>query len=255
MSPARPLALCAILLSLTATGHAQAPAVPLPPAAPAHRKPPTPVIRTPRDGHAIKVRDTGGEKPVPPLAPPKSAPQKTVPPKTGPSPSAAASVPPEPVAPGTNAAMFGPPEPPKGTVTGLPLPRWASLRTDEVNLRHGPGTRYPIDWVYKRRDLPVRILREFEVWRLVEDQDGIKGWVHQATLMGRRDFVVTGGQRTLRAAAQVDAAPVALLKPGVIGRIRACEAQSPWCDVQIGDYRGWLQRDEFWGTFDDEAVP
>ena len=80
----------------------------------------------------------------------------------------------------------------QGSVTGLPLPRFASLRTDEVNLRRGPGTRYPIEWVYKRRDLPVEIEREFEVWRLIVDPDGIKGWVHQATLTGRRSFIVTG---------------------------------------------------------------
>ncbi len=77
----------------------------------------------------------------------------------------------------------------------MPLPRFASLKTDEVNLRTGPGLRYPIDWVYKRRDLPVQIEREFEVWRLVADQDGVKGWVHQATLAGRRTFVVTGGEQ------------------------------------------------------------
>ncbi len=86
-----------------------------------------------------------------------------------------------------------PAEPAKGSNTGLPLPRFASLKTDEVNLRTGPGLRYPIEWVYKRRDLPVEIQREFEVWRLVADQEGVKGWVHQATLVGRRTFVVVGG--------------------------------------------------------------
>ena len=77
-------------------------------------------------------------------------------------------------APATSAP---PPEPAKGSNTGLPLPRFASLKTDEVNLRSGPGLRYPIEWVYKRRDLPVEIQREFEVWRLVADSDGVKGWV------------------------------------------------------------------------------
>ena len=94
----------------------------------------------------------------------------------------------------------------KGSNTGLPLPRFAALRSDEVNLRAGPGTRYPIQWVYKRRELPVEILREFEVWRLVQDPEGIKGWVHQATLTGRRSFIVTGGDATLRRDAQDGAA-------------------------------------------------
>lgn len=78
----------------------------------------------------------------------------------------------------------------KGSNTGLPLPRFASLRADKVNMRAGPGERYPILWVYHRRGMPVQIEREFDVWRLVEDSDGVKGWVHQATLAGARDFVI-----------------------------------------------------------------
>jgi len=134
------------------------------------------------------------------------------------------------------------------------LPRWASLRSDEVNLRSGPGTRYPIEWVYRRRDLPVQIEREFEVWRLVEDQDGVKGWVHQATLTGRRNFVVKGSERVLHRSASEDAAAVARLKPGVLGRIRACDPKLGWCEVQVGDYRGFLKRAELYGIYPDEAV-
>nr|WP_068168682.1 MULTISPECIES: SH3 domain-containing protein [Neokomagataea] len=80
----------------------------------------------------------------------------------------------------------------KGSNTGLPIPRFAALRADKVYLRRGPGDRYPIDWVYHRRGLPVEIEREFDVWRLVEDSDGVKGWVHQATLFGSRTFVIPG---------------------------------------------------------------
>ena len=166
--------------------------------------------------------------------------------------------------------------PPKGSSTGLPLPRFASLRADAVNLRSGPGTRYPIQWVYKRRDLPVEIEREFDVWRLVQDSDGVKGWAHQATLVGTRSFVVLAdppapapaaadapaapgdayrpGSRTLRAEPRPDAAVVAILKPGVIGRIRNCAAGSDWCRVSVRSYSGWLQRSAFWGTLPDEAI-
>lgn len=142
----------------------------------------------------------------------------------------------------------------KGTSTSMPLPRFAALRSDEVNLRTGPGVRYPIDWVYKRRDLPVKIEREFEVWRLVRDQDGVKGWVHQATLTGRRSFVVTGTERVIRRQSNADSAAVARLQPGVVGHIRGCEAAAQWCQVQVGDYKGWLKRDEFWGILPDEAI-
>lgn len=90
------------------------------------------------------------------------------------------------------APVATPPEPPKGTVTGLPLPRYASLRADEVNMRAGPGRRFPILWVYHRRGMPMRIEREFDVWRLVEDPTGQKGWVQQATISGGRDFLIPG---------------------------------------------------------------
>jgi SH3-like domain-containing protein len=134
------------------------------------------------------------------------------------------------------------------------LPRFASLRADEVNMRVGPGMRYPIQWVYKRRDLPVEITRQFDVWRYVRDADGVQGWMQGATLMGRRTFIIHKADATLRADPRDDASPVAILKVGVIGRIRSCEATSDWCQLQAGSYRGYLRREQFWGTFPHEAV-
>lgn len=145
-------------------------------------------------------------------------------------------------------------DPAKGSVTGRPLPRFATLRADEVNFRAGPGRRYPIEWLYKRRGLPVEIEREFEVWRLVAAPDGARGWVHEATLMGRRDFLVTGAERVLHERPQETARAVAILKPGVVGRIRACDAGSEWCRVQVGTYHGWLRRSDFWGVLPNEVV-
>jgi len=103
-------------------------------------------------------------------------------------------------------------------------------------------------------NVALQIEREFEVGRLVQDQDGIKGWVHEATLSRRRGLVVTGPERVLRDEASDTAAPVARLMAGVVGRIRRCEATSNWCEVQIADYHGWLKRDEFWGTSPGETV-
>jgi SH3-like domain-containing protein len=170
-----------------------------------------------------------------------------------------AAKPPEPAEhaatePAAKPAARPPDDPTKGSVTGRPLPRFATLRADEVNFRAGPGRRYPIEWLYKRRGLPVEIEREFEVWRLVTAPDGAKGWVHAATLMGRRDFLVTGAERVLHERPQESSRAVAVLKPGVLGRIRACDAGSEWCRVQVGAYHGWLRRGEFWGVLPNEAV-
>lgn len=137
---------------------------------------------------------------------------------------------------------------------GPKVPRFVSFRSDNVNMRAGPGTRYRIEWVYRRRDLPVEIEREFDVWRWVRDPDGVHGWVHQATLMGRRSFIVQHADATVRSAPNDSASPVAVLKVGVIGWIRSCEAASEWCKVQAGTYRGYLRRDQFWGTLPGEAI-
>jgi SH3-like domain-containing protein len=223
-----------LLRSLLLTGFfaasaalGQTPATKPSPTAPSHK--PTPIVRPHGPTHAQK----------PPQKPP-AAPSALPPPAPAPPP-------PEPPKPAEAEAS-------KGSNTGLPLPRFAALRSDEVNLRSGPGTRYPIEWIYKRRELPVEIQREFEVWRLVQDPDGITGWVHQATLTGRRSFIVTGADATLRREPQDTAPAVAILKPGVVGHIRACAAGSDWCQVQAGDYRGYLRRSQFWGALPGELV-
>jgi SH3-like domain-containing protein len=144
--------------------------------------------------------------------------------------------------------------PGRGTATGQPLPRFAALRRDEANMRRGPDLRYPVEWIYRRADLPVEIVREFENWRLVRDPDGVMGWIIGGQLQGRRSFIVRGEERVMRRRAEEGAAAVARLKPGVIGRIRSCEAEAEWCQVQVGDLRGWLRRADFWGTYAGEAV-
>ena len=132
-------------------------------------------------------------------------------------------------------------------------------------MRSGPGTRYPILWVYKRRDLPIEIEREFDVWRLVRTDDGTEGWVHQATLIGNRTFVVlaatsttAGGDlataQTLRASAADTGNPAAYLRPGVIGRLIACNAGSTWCQVDVHGVTGYLPRQAMWGLLPGEVV-
>ncbi len=137
----------------------------------------------------------------------------------------------------------------------LPVPRFASMKNDETNMRRGPGQRYPIDWIYRRRDLPVRVEREYDVWRLIRDSEGVQGWVHEVTLSEqRRTFVVKDADVTLRDTADDKSHPVAVLKTGVIGRFRSCEAGSHWCQIQVGGYKGYLRRDQVWGLLPDDIV-
>jgi SH3-like domain-containing protein len=134
----------------------------------------------------------------------------------------------------------------------LPVPRYVSLRADEVRLRAGPAVSYPIEWVLRRRHLPVEIVAEFELWRRVRDPQGAEGWVHQSLLSGRRYVLVTGETRTLRRRPEPDAAPVARVEAGVVGELIEC--QGPWCRLDAGGFRGWLRRSEMWGVYPDETI-
>jgi SH3-like domain-containing protein len=137
--------------------------------------------------------------------------------------------------------------------TGLPLPRFVSLRAAEVNLRTGPGIRYPIDWVYHRRGLPVEVIDEFETWRRIRDHEGTTGWVHQSMLDGRRSILVSAEAILLRRRPEPGAPPVALLEPGVIAYLEGCEGN--WCRITIERHAGWLRRQEVFGLYPGEAVP
>lgn len=134
----------------------------------------------------------------------------------------------------------------------LPVPRFVSLHADKVNLRTGPGRRYPIEWILTRKDLPVEVVAEFEHWRRIRDYEGTEGWVHERMLEGRRDVVVTGGVRPLRRQPETNSDLVARAEPGVIGRLLECHGV--WCRIDAGTASGWLRRDEIWGVLPDEAV-
>lgn len=142
-----------------------------------------------------------------------------------------------------------------GKGTGLPVPRFVSLRSDKVHLRTGPGTQYPIEWIYHRKTLPVEIIAEYQVWRRIRDWDGDEGWVHQSMLTGTRTVMVTEAARTLRAEPSVNAVPVARLEVGVVGTLKECGRDSGWCQVIVGDYGGWLRRVDIWGVRRDEVYP
>ncbi|MBL8806325.1 MAG: SH3 domain-containing protein [Rhodospirillales bacterium] len=134
----------------------------------------------------------------------------------------------------------------------LPIPRFVTLRSEEVNLRAGPGVRYPVEWVFVRRQMPVEILQEFENWRRIRDVDGTEGWVHQSMLTGRRAVIVQGQTRDLHRRAEPQSPVVARVEPGVIGALLECK--DAWCRIETGGFRGWLARDQIWGVYANETV-
>jgi SH3-like domain-containing protein len=139
-----------------------------------------------------------------------------------------------------------------GRATGLPLPRFVSLGSDEVNLRYGPGEGYPIAWILAREGLPVEIVEEFDTWRKVRLHDGEIGWIHSSLLRNRRTLLVADQIRDLRQSPDPNARILLRAEPGVIGELLDCDGS--WCRAEIDGRRGWLQRADFWGTLPDETV-
>ncbi|MEK9673657.1 MAG: SH3 domain-containing protein [Rhodospirillaceae bacterium] len=139
-------------------------------------------------------------------------------------------------------------------MSGQPLPRFVSLRAGEVNMRSGPGVQYPVDWVYKRRYLPVEVIAAFQTWRKVRDHQGTQGWVHQSMLGSDRTAIVLGRMRTVRAAADANSRALAKLEPDVIIQVLQCPDENGWCRVRASGFEGWLRRVEIWGIRSGEIV-
>jgi SH3-like domain-containing protein len=146
-------------------------------------------------------------------------------------------------------------------VSGLPLPRFVSLKSDRVNMRSGPGTEYPTTWVFKRVGMPLEVLKEFEGWRQIRDSDGTTGWVLGSNLSGRRTVVVqpweirpgkAPEQTQLTEDADATARIVAVLEAGVLGSVLTCTGR--WCRIIVGELRGYIEQKKLWGVYDGEVV-
>ncbi len=126
------------------------------------------------------------------------------------------------------------------------VPYWASIRAESVNMRVGPSVDFPIEWVYRRQGLPVKVVRLNQGWRLVEDPDGTRGWIVARLLSPERSAVVIGeGPADMRAEADPGADLRWRLEPGVVGRLGDCE--QGWCELDVEGHRGWVRADRLWG--------
>ena len=134
----------------------------------------------------------------------------------------------------------------RGPVTNLPLPRFVSLKASEGNVRRGPSLTHRIDWVYKRRGMPLEITAEHGHWRRVRDRDGAGGWVHYSLLSGARTVIVEQDMLSLYRRPDPDSVIVARLELGVIARLGDCGPN--WCRLTADGYRGWVDKTALWGV-------
>jgi len=148
------------------------------------------------------------------------------------------------------------PADPVGSVTGLPLPRYASLKTDRVNLREGPSKDHPTKWVFQRAGLPVEITAEFEIWRKVRDSEGADGWVLHSLLSGRRTGLVGVGKKgqvfKIYTQPRTNGDVAATLQSGVIANVRACDGA--WCLIDGDGYKGYIEQVALWGVYPNEKI-
>jgi SH3-like domain-containing protein len=157
--------------------------------------------------------------------------------------------------------------------SGLPLPRFASLKSGNVNLRVGPGKEHPILWTYVKAGLPVEIVLEFDTWRKIRDADGVEGWVYQSMLSGRRmatiepslatrpdgieaiiETSLTEPQNLTAVHAKPDAGSriIAKFEAGLNVEVLTCDGG--WCSVKAGDHAGWVAQASLWGVYPAETI-
>ena len=145
---------------------------------------------------------------------------------------------------------------PKLGPSGLPLPRFVTLKAGRVNVRVGPGNDYRIAWVFTRAGLPVEVVQEFDNWRRIRDSDGTEGWVFHSLLGMKRNAVVApwqnGDPLPIRAEPADTGAITAYLQPKVVAKVNEC--QVGWCQLADPRFKGWIRQDRLWGVYPDETI-
>lgn len=145
-----------------------------------------------------------------------------------------------------------------GTQSGLPVPRFVSLKSDRVNVRGGPAKDHEVTWVYTRSGLPVEITAEYENWRRIRDWEGAEGWVYHSLLSGRRTALIAakskGGTELIPIHESADASSrvTARLETGVLGQVKRCSGN--WCRLVGDGFDGWIEQERLWGVYPNEKV-
>ena len=168
---------------------------------------------------------------------------------------------PAPAARAQQQAIAAGPKPPASVLSGLPVPRFVSLKSSRVHARQGPGMDHKVLWVYRRVGLPLEVIREFEGWRQIRDSDGAEGWVVHSLVSGRRTALVMPWETkkqepkpklSLLASAKPSARPVAIIEAGVLASVKSCDTR--WCLVSVGSLRGYIPQKSLWGVYPGEVI-
>ncbi|MBV1700200.1 MAG: SH3 domain-containing protein [Hyphomicrobiales bacterium] len=143
-----------------------------------------------------------------------------------------------------------------GKASGLPIPRYVSLKFARVNLRQGPSRDHQTLWIYERKGLPVEVTAEAEIWYRIRDSSGTEGWVLHSQLSGQRTVLIAPWKKAealnLYASASSDSAVTAKLQVNVIANVKSCDGK--WCHIFGSGYTGYMQQQNLWGVYPNEQV-
>ena len=138
----------------------------------------------------------------------------------------------------------------RGPVTNLPMPRFVSLKASEANARRGPSLSHRIDWVFKRKQMPLEIFAEYGNWRRVRDIDGAGGWIHYSLLSGVRSVLVLPDMQPMFARPDADSLVLARFEKNALASLEQCTLK--WCQLRAGGYKGWVPKEKIWGVYKNE---
>jgi SH3-like domain-containing protein len=142
--------------------------------------------------------------------------------------------------------------------SGLPLPRFVSLKSERVNVRSGPARDNQVNWVYTRGGLPVEIIAEYDNWSRIRDWEGAEGWVLHSLLSGKRTGLVSAAAKkvddfvAIHASADLTSAITARLQSGVLATVKRCDGH--WCRIAGEGFDGWIEQGRLWGVYPGEKV-
>ncbi len=133
----------------------------------------------------------------------------------------------------------------------LPIPRFVSIKANQVNARVGPSIKTPIEWVFIRKGEPVEIIAEYEQWRQIRDIKGEGGWVHSSVLSGKRSVIVIAPEMV-----SLTQSPNAQNR--IVARVSSCvrcslnKCKNDYCQLRCKNYTGWLPKTVLWGVYKHE---
>ena len=140
-----------------------------------------------------------------------------------------------------------------GKETGLDIPRYVSLKSNDANIRVGPSKNYPIEIKYIKKNYPLKVLEEYEEWRKVEDFKKNIGWIHKSLISGNRTgIILSNDSKNIKILNTLDGNVIGEIGMGNIIFLEKCKID--WCLVSSGNVKGWMNKKYIWGVKEKEII-